>query len=828
MGHHTEILAPAGSVESLRAGLLAGADAFYVGGSRFGARAYAQNFTEEQLLEAIDEVHLHGKKIYMTVNTLLKDGEIKELFSYLLPYYERGLDAVIVQDVGVLRLIREYFPDMEIHASTQMSISALEGARFLKKQGVTRVVPSRELGLKEIAKMKNAGVELECFVHGAMCYSYSGQCLFSSLIGGRSGNRGQCAQPCRLSYRVGNEKEKDVLSLKDLCTIHKIPDLIEAGIDSFKIEGRMKQPEYVYTVVSLYRKYTGLYEKVGREGFFVSKEDERRLKEVYQRRGYSEGYYHQRNGREMISFAKPKEAAKDHGKNALPNPWEEAPPALPVSGRLLLKVEQPGRLEMNGGGTGIFCEGEVVQEALRQPLDVSKVEKQMKKTGNTGFYFQDLDIQMEGRVFLPVQSLNQLRREGLEALKNSILKAHRRRWMEAVDRNETEEKDACNSTRAEEENTMTGTQNALEGNALEGIENIRTEEENTLAGTQDALAGNALEGRQNTRTEEENTMAGTQDALEGNALEGTQNVRTREENTLAGTQDALAGNTLAGTQNARTREENTLAETQNAPTGDIRMGVLVQTKEQLQVALHAEKVSEIYVEDMALFKEAKGLGKRVILALPHIFREDTAKKWERYFAEIQEDCSEILIRNWDSYQWLKDRGFEKNIRTDYNLYVWNQEGKAFFAEKGIRDYTVPVEFRERELKELGVEDASFIVYGYQPVMLTANCIQKTMYGCDRKEGYLYLTDRKQKKIPVKKCCDSCYNVVYNPSPLFLADFAKEIRCLGVGRIRLDFSVEGREEMEEVLKVYQEGFFEGKEVSPFQKDFTRGHWKRGVV
>ena len=240
-----EILAPAGSYESFHAAIVAGADAVYAGGPKFGARAFAENFTEDQLLNAIDYAHLHQRKFYLTVNTLLKDYEIEQLPEYLEPLYQRGLDAVIVQDMGVLNVVRQYFPDMDIHASTQMTVTGVNGAQFLKENGAVRVVPAREISLEEVRNIKSVtGMEMECFVHGALCYCYSGQCLLSSLIGGRSGNRGQCAQPCRLPYTVDGEKGY-LLSLKDICTLDIIPDLIEAGIDSFKIEGRMKRREYV-------------------------------------------------------------------------------------------------------------------------------------------------------------------------------------------------------------------------------------------------------------------------------------------------------------------------------------------------------------------------------------------------------------------------------------------------------------------------------------------------------------------------------------------------------------------------------------------------------
>ena len=265
----TELLAPAGSLESLKAAVNAGADAVYIGGTRFGARAYANNLTEEDMKWAIDYAHLHGVSLYMTINTLLKEKELEEeLYDYVKPYYEQGLDAVIVQDFGVLKALSEWFPDLPLHVSTQMTVTGAEGFEFLKDfPNVTRIVTSRELSLEELQNIRNTTeFEIESFIHGALCYCYSGQCLFSSVIGGRSGNRGRCAQPCRLTYDVldngkciSGKDEKYILSPKDMNTLEILPQLLDMGIDSLKIEGRMKRPEYTAGVVSIYRKYIDRY-----------------------------------------------------------------------------------------------------------------------------------------------------------------------------------------------------------------------------------------------------------------------------------------------------------------------------------------------------------------------------------------------------------------------------------------------------------------------------------------------------------------------------------------------------------------------------------------
>ena len=324
MKDRVEILAPAGSMECLKAAVAAGADAVYTGGTHFGARAYAHNLTEEELLEAIDYVHLHGRRLYLTVNTLIKDREMeRQMYDYLLPYYRQGLDAVIVQDIGLFRFIRKHFPDLPIHASTQMTLTGVDGAKLLEKEGAQRIVTSRELSMAEVKKIADeTELEIESFVHGALCYCYSGQCLFSSFIGGRSGNRGQCAQPCRLLYQTPEAKRPQyLLSLKDICTLELIPEMIESGVYSFKIEGRMKKPEYAAAVAFQYRKYADLYLKYYEEcpaeedpaayamkKYRVREEDRQMLLDLYNRGGFHTGYYHTQNGREMISLNRPNHA----------------------------------------------------------------------------------------------------------------------------------------------------------------------------------------------------------------------------------------------------------------------------------------------------------------------------------------------------------------------------------------------------------------------------------------------------------------------------------------------------------------------------------------
>lgn len=438
MEKQVELLAPAGNLQCFFAAVHAGADAVYVGGDRFGARAYADNFNKEELLEAIDYGHLFHKKVYLTCNTLLKEEELLQAVDYIRPFYEAGLDGVIVQDFGALSLFKKHFPDLDLHASTQMTITGKEGALLLKQYGVCRIVPARELSLEEIKEIKaHVDIELEVFIHGAMCYAYSGQCLFSSMLGGRSGNRGRCAGPCRLPYdafyqgkQVNKQKEQYLLSLKDMCAISLLPKLIEAGIDSFKIEGRMKSAEYVAGVTSIYRKYIdAYYQERGKneKTFQIEKEDIALLKKLYVRSDLETGYFEKHHGPSMVTLGKPgyQTGSKEELENMTAS-FVKEPDKLFLEGRILLKEGQPVELFLKAkdkdGGKSVLVKGALVQTAANKPMDEAMVRKQIGKTGGTPFAFKNLEVLIEGSCFLSVKELNDVRRQALEALSKELLK----------------------------------------------------------------------------------------------------------------------------------------------------------------------------------------------------------------------------------------------------------------------------------------------------------------------------------------------------------------------------------------------------------------------
>lgn len=433
-----ELLSPAGNMDCLNAAVSGGCDAVYAGCDRFGARAFAGNFTSDEFVEAIERMHIFGKRIYLTLNTLIKPEEFNEIYDFVKPFYEAGLDGVIVQDIGVISLLAGSFPDMEIHASTQMSVSSVYGVRLLQNMGVCRVVTSRELSLTEIADIqKETGAELECFIHGAMCYSYSGMCLMSSFLGGRSGNRGRCAGPCRQPYSIGKIKDKYLLSMKDLCTIDILDELIEAGISSFKIEGRMKSPAYVYGVTEIYRRNIDYVLDHPGAGYCPSEEDRRHLVELYSRGGISDGYYHRHNGLSLITVEKGSYKREDTGepepdrRRIHLNACFEAYAGQNIKLKAALAENEMQMSEGEVRSRDIRCpeivvSGVAAEQASTRPMGEADFRKQLRKTGESDFIFDNIEIKTDGKSFVRVASINDIRRRALDEIRGRMLDGYKR------------------------------------------------------------------------------------------------------------------------------------------------------------------------------------------------------------------------------------------------------------------------------------------------------------------------------------------------------------------------------------------------------------------
>ncbi len=424
MDKKIEILAPGGSFKSLLTAIDSGADAVYFGGMRFGARANAANLSNDEIVQAVKYASLRGAKLYVTVNTLADDSELPEVFEFLKFCYVSGVDGVIVQDMGIVNMIRTHFPDFRLHASTQMSIHNLDGVLQAQRMGFDRVVLSRELSFDEIKYIAdNSDVELEVFVHGALCMSYSGQCLFSSFLGGRSGNRGQCAQPCRLSYTLLDENEnpisendKYLLSLRDLCLVEHIEKLKMVGVTSLKIEGRMKSEAYVSAVCGIYKKYS--------DGGKVIEEDKRLLENIFSRQGFTQGYYNAEYGRDMLSYSSNHDniyssVTDDVTKQAMMFGDREF--KILIDAHIMAHLGEKALFECyyNGKKYEAFST-ETVTEAVNAPVTKERISEQLSKLGSTVFEFSNLSVDAHDNIYISIKEINAMRRCVTEQIEKDI------------------------------------------------------------------------------------------------------------------------------------------------------------------------------------------------------------------------------------------------------------------------------------------------------------------------------------------------------------------------------------------------------------------------
>lgn len=698
-----ELLAPAGSLEILKGVIESGADAVYVGGSMFGARAYANNFTEEELLEAIDFAHLRGVKVYLTVNTLIKNSEFSKLYDYLLVYYKRGLDAVIVQDIGVVKAIHEYFPSMEIHTSTQMTVTGADGVRFLSQFGVTRVVMAREVSLAEMKRIhEETGMELEAFVHGALCYSYSGQCLFSSILGGRSGNRGRCAQPCRLPYTVEGKKDEYILSLKDMCGIKALDKLHDAGVYSLKIEGRMKQLEYACGVVKYYRSYIDSMKP-------VSDADYDRIKALGNRCGFTDRYYFDHNGSDMVTYVKP---------NFVSNAAEPSPEKrkLSIEGELVLREGEPGSLTVKRGDVTYKASIEPVSAALKAPLDKKAAIDRINKTGDTDFEFSHIKAQIGENVFVPNGALNKLRRDAISGLCDKLLKKYYR-----------------NDARYADMSRLT------------------------------ALPEHVVKS----------------DAAHDEAI----------------------------------NDYTTICSCMTRAQLDTLIGYECFDVFYLDFDMYDRKtLIQQFADDV---KSLTKRNKKVYLMLPMIFRADSSD----YFVSIAKELDKVsfegfVVKNYEELYLIENLFTDKKIILDHNMYTFNDVSKSAFFEHGVSGDTVPLELNSREIMHRNNIGSQMIVYGYYPLMTTANCVHKNTKGCDKKQKLIYLKDRYNKSFAVCNNCKECYNTIYNSLPTMLTKNISKLKEAGIRSFRYSFTIETPKQIKAVMD---------DKVA----EYTNGHYKRGV-
>ena len=414
-----EILAPAGGYDSLVAAVRSGADAVYLGEKSFSARTSAKNFDDDELKKAVAYCHVHGVKVYVTINTLIFDDEFEQLKRAIISAAEADADALIVQNQGVARLAKKLAPKLPLHASTQMSVHTASGVRALYEMGFKRVVLSREMSKEEIRKCAEIPVELEVFVHGALCMSVSGQCYFSAMLGSRSGNRGTCAQTCRLPFSVGKNKDGYALSLKDNSLINHISELEEIGVTSAKIEGRMKRPEYVSAAVRACREQ--------RDFGFVSEETARTLRGVFSRTGFTDGYFTGKLGKEMFGTRTKSDVVSADEKlfSSIRQTYKDKIQNVLISGKFTAKLGENPVLEITDGEHTVTKKSDLLcEKAIKTPLDSEKCKSQLTKTGGTAYKFEKLEIEIDNDISLPLSALNSLRREVLTSLDEKRSKVH--------------------------------------------------------------------------------------------------------------------------------------------------------------------------------------------------------------------------------------------------------------------------------------------------------------------------------------------------------------------------------------------------------------------
>lgn len=826
---HVEILAPAGSYEAMTAAALGGCDAVYAAGMRYGARAYAKNFTTEELCRSIDYLHLRGKKLYVTMNTLIKEDEMNdELFNTIRLLYEEGLDAVIVQDVGLMKLIHENFPKLPIHASTQTSLMSVYGARLLKKTGVRRIIPARECSLSDIKQLcEGTDLEIECFVHGALCFCYSGQCLFSSMNGGRSGNRGRCAQPCRLPYSLDNGKCQYLLSPKDMCTLNILPDLIEAGIDSFKIEGRMKRNEYCTLTSFLYKKYSEAYYEHGREYYFGSFIDEkgarhkefindlRDLMDIFNRGGFSTGYYKNGNGKEMMSMERPNHFGSLVGTVTNCHFEDKSK-----------KNKADTKNTKNSFKITIMPDSDIRKD------DVLEIRDNGENTVH--ILNGSADFKAGYRAdFLPY-GLSKADRERIRALleREGSLKLYRLRNHSLLNRlNEDFFKESIR-------NKITPFKKDypfLLGEPVKAYLSGRVGEPLSLS----------LEGRQRAFVSDNQPLSAaknegfSEDRLRENINKTGEFPFLIELNTDGLDKDCFIPMSLFNRLRREAMEElkeKTEKSYKRSYSGDFLkepeeiisfpakplISCSVITREQAEKVLELaesfpdrkfvliingavcsiENALEI-LRGLADIRKEEGFPE-IFLSMPYIFSPRVQKIWERGFLteeDLLKELSGVYVRTIDEAGYMREKFPDIPIGSEQGMYLWNKWAGEFYRENGISFYTLSPEQCADDLKGLDLSNSCLPVYGNVCLMASAQCLIKNSAGCTGKSGFYHFKDREGKAFMGINVCPYCYNLIFSASRE--TPFT-DTELTNVCNIRFDFYREGAGEISEIITKHLKG------------------------
>lgn len=800
MNKEIELLAPVGSMDALKAGILNGANAVYLGGKNFNARQYASNFTDDELLEAVSYAHLRGVRVYVTLNILIDEGELSSGLDYVRYLRKIGVDAIIVQDIGFASIIREVFKDLEVHASTQMTINNLYGVKHLEKLGFKRVVLAREVPLSEIKTISaKTNMELEVFVHGALCFSYSGQCLMSSFIGGRSGNRGTCAQPCRMPYRLLDENgklslENDkayLLSTRDLNTIEEINELVKANVKSFKVEGRMKRPEYVATVISAYRKALDF-------GVDSIKETEKKDMETIFNRGFTRGLSLGDFGRDFVNVDRPDNRGRvigylfqnkkneilikfnedlsagdgiewdkldggydgmklnrdyssleSHRFENIKNPLINSQVRLTSSAKLLskanetyskdksifpvdmkveVKIGQKLKLYLYYKDIVITKESEdLVERANKSGTDKERIKEQVSKLGDTIFYSNSIEINLEENSFIPIKALNKLRRDAIRDLESEIISKNKKEDIKDTDFYKMKK-----------------------------------------------------------------------DLLKSPKLEKTKTI----------------------------------------------LSVKINKKDHL-IDLNLDKLDRLYLPFDLYNKENLDILRKkdieIYLWTDNILYE---KDIEEIKSKIRkEDLDGISVSNIGSFEAFLDE-YKGKIHADFGLNIFNSKTAKYFLDRGASSYSLSRELNISQISKISEKiggQIESLLYGYVPLMITKNCPMAYIKNCkdDRacltckyKSGYS-LQDKMGKNFKMER--KNAYTNIYNSVPLMGIEAIPRLKKLGLTNFRLDFTLE--KDIRQIQSLYYDylhGIINDKDVLVFMDEYkktqeiTKGHFFRGVL
>lgn len=825
-----ELLAPAGSREALVAAVENGANAIYLAGNAFGARAYASNFDREELREAIHFAHLRGVDIHVTVNTIVADEELEPLRDYLRFLYEAGADAILVQDLGVAKIAHETVPDLPLHASTQMSVSSLEGVRALQELGFTRAVLAREMSLKEIRQIcAHAEIEIETFMHGALCVCYSGQCLMSSMIGGRSGNRGRCAQPCRLPYTLVDKNGQDVLgdkagsyllSPRDLSTIDVIPDLIEAGVTSLKIEGRMKRPEYVATVVRTYREAIDTY--YAGKGYAVTQEERDDLAQIFNR-DFTTAYLKGRPGKAMMSDRRPNNRGLLVGRVTAYD-WDKRIVTVKLSGRLGLGDQVDFWVKVGGRVTATIA-------SLK---DKQGCEIKTGQAGDTVSFAIPTAVRDHDRVFKVYDA--------------RLMESAKETYASGAPVRRIPVKIAVHAAIGK---PLTVTICDTEGHRAEGRTDFIGESARKRPLSEEVIRKQV--SRLGTSVYE---MTSLSCDIEGEVMVPMSEINEARRKAV----EALDDMRLAELEARAKRPAITFTDSKERPVPKkAQFLVAVDTLPEVEAALvagadgilfggdsyhHHAITAEEYEKAWRLAKKA---GARIDFNTPRIVHDGQQKQLERLltaFAAFPPDA--VHVHNIGTLALVR-RLTDFAIHADYSLISYNKETLAFLKDYGVAGATLSPELTAKEIRKLAHESSlplTCIVHGRLELMVSEYCVTGSFLGgcgegpcsqpCTR--GSYALKDRKDALFPLAMD-QFCRMHVLNSKVLSMMPHAMKFRAAGIATMQIEAKAMEERELTAILKAYRKALTFPEEPDEAQlawiheqegKDITRGHYFRGVL